>query len=190
MAVYPVPPFKTPAAQVTVAPIQADDEEGHFSEMADPTAIWADYMVINKYEDDQHVYMMGITSPNGDITGDTAAFVQLATKTLIWITDWTACRWKEKPEIPDPESRDPNWILLDAVYEPAQETIGPDGVTPLWRMSGTYIYGRKKVDTVRTLRTINFPRPPWLEDFADRTVPETVLRTGISDIGGSYSLTT
>ena len=141
-----------------------------------------DYMIVNRFEKDHHTYQIGVASPGG-FQGNSVAFVKVASSTLTWICDWTTSRVGAQPIIPDPTSLDPNWILLDEVYQPVMITVMPDGNTPVYRISGTYIYGLKNPNAT-TIRNAYFGRPPWLENTFDRTVPTTSLQQGLSSITG------
>ncbi len=143
-------------------------------------AIYADFRIRNRFEKDKHIYMLPVASPNG-FQGASVAFVQLASPTLLWICDWTACRFNVQPNIPDPTPTDLNWIVLDEHYEPATITVGPDGVTPLYRISGTYVYGHRNPSPT-TINNINFARPPWLQDSFNRFVPADKLQQGLSNV--------
>lgn len=148
------------------AALLLDDEEG------DPLAIWSDFRVINYYEIDMHRYMAGITSPNG-FQGDTAAFFQLAGPTLLWLSRWTACRISKRPEIPDPpDIEDENWIMLDLEYEPHSIALLKDGITPIYRISGLFTFGYRKLSTTKgnVLDLMAFGRPPWIQDIPIRSV--------------------
>jgi hypothetical protein len=142
--------------------------------------VFIDYTIINKYWKDGHRYMMGLATPN-TFEGDSVGFVQLASPTLIWVCDWTVSKAQSKPEIPAPEPADnSDWVLLDDHYEPAQVVLAPDGQTPIWRISGTYIYGHKRPDTT-TINDATFPRAPWLKSGAfTRDVPVEKLTTGLA----------
>lgn len=142
----------------------------------DSQVIFTDYLIRSRFEKDRQIYMLPVTrqrvSPGTRRRlGGSAAFVQLAEPTLLWIVDWTASRTKEPPPIPDPRPSSANdrWILLDEVYEPASLTLGPDGVTPLYRISGTYVYGHPSPDDL-TINNIGFPRPPWMANDFGRTL--------------------
>jgi hypothetical protein len=151
-------------AQITTGPVNTDDDEGAlYNDGGDPAGVYTDYKIVNRYEKDRHLYMLPISSPGGFGGGNLAAFVQLAAPTLLWISDWTACRFNSKPEIPDPTLTDSNWVLLDEHYEPFMLTVAANGSTPLYRISGTFVYGNRNPSTA-TIDDINFPRPPWLKD--------------------------
>jgi len=169
-------------AVVVVDKVLQQDDNSALYISAGQSAIWNDYMVESHYEGDNHIYMMGITSPGG-FQGNSVAFAKTASKTLIWIADWTASNIGGKPPIPNPESNDSNWQLLDDWYMPASITLMADGVTPLYRISGTYIYGCKNPSST-TINNICFGRPPWVQDTFDRTVPESLLTRSIIDTQG------
>ena len=180
------PPFNLPPssgsferpAEVAVGEIPGGDNNAAFKEQSD--SMYTDYVIRNRYEKDRHTYMMPIASPGG-FQRSSVAFVKLAASTLLWICDWTACRFNKQPDIPDPENRDSNWILLDEHYETAMITIAPDGQTPLYRISGTYVYGHKNPNK-KTIRDVDFPRPPWLEDVFNRSMPDTRLTQNLADV--------
>lgn len=132
-----------PQAVISVGTVTADGFDSQFIGSIDQASIFTDYQIFNRYESDRHVYMMPIASPTG-FAGGSAAFVQLAAPTLLWIADWTAARTNRKPVIPPPEFlADPNWILLDVMPETAMVNLTADGATPLYRISGCYIYGHR-----------------------------------------------
>lgn len=159
-------------ATIRSSPILADDHDGLYEDNDDPFGIWLDYIVNNKFEREQHTYMMGVASPSG-FQGGTAAFVRLTAPTLLWICDWTASRVNSPPDIPDPDNSDSSWVLLNDSYEPTNIVPGSDGFTPIYRISGTYVYGhRNPSDNVTDF--IVFPRPPWMTDVgADRRTLNT-----------------
>lgn len=171
-------------ATVTIGNVPTDDNFGLYTNQANGILEWVDYRVENRYERDGHIYMMGVTSPSGDITGAQAAFVQMAKPTQLWIADWTAARWSAVPLIPDPtllaqsQSSTGNWILLDEHIQAAMLTLNPDGITGLYRISGTYVYGCV-VPSSRTTADVTFPKPPWMGGVFTRTVPQEVLTQGI-----------
>lgn len=166
-----------PEATVTVGTVGPDDEEASYIENI---GTFADYMVNCHYEKNKHVYMMPLTSPKG-FQGDSVAFVQLANPTLMLVADWTAFKLNEVPDIPnpDPVSLGSPWIHLHSQFTPAMITVGTDGSTPLYRISGTYYYGHKRPDEI-SIKDLRFPMPPWLEplDFS-RKVPDNVLNSNL-----------
>lgn len=145
--------------------------------------IYTDYQIVNRYEDDPNLFMGGVTSPGG-FQGASVCFVQLAAPTLVWVCDWTACRAGSKPKVPDPTPSDPDWVLLKKSPETPAEMLMPDGVSPLYRISGTYYYGHKDPQAASTFDRMSFPRPPWLQDIDSRTVDDEMLETGLIDGSG------
>lgn len=169
-------------AQVIVGIVGKEDDQGLFDDPLDPEDYgpWTDYQIINKYEKDYHVYMVGLTSPNGatqtfrGVTSvDTVAFHQLSMPTMLWISDWTVAKYNDKPKIPTPLLVIDDWILMDEHYETAMLTLGPDGVTPCWRISGTFTYGHRRPGSFDAINLVEFGRPPWMVDnfyeFGGRT---------------------
>lgn len=164
-------------ATITISDIIATDQDSAYVNTTDDQNIFADYEIRNRYEGDKHVYMMGITSPGG-FQGKSVAFCQLAAPTTLWMVDWTACKWNTPPLVPDPnDPADPEWILMDVITEPAQIIIGRDGVTPIYRLSGTYVYGHTNPDQAN----IYFPRPPFIADKFPRIVPTSVFTPNLMD---------
>ena len=94
------------------------------------------------------------------------------------IADWTAAKLKAQPEVPSTANGN-NWILLRDNYQPAAIVIGPDGQTPLYRISGTYVYGCKNPN-ILTIQDITFPLPPFINPAGlDRTMPINKLKPGL-----------
>ncbi len=122
-------------------------------------SVVTDFHIHNHYERDNHRYMMGISSPGG-FNGASVAFVQLAAPTLLWVADWTGCRFLEKAMIPDPTAVTDDWVLLDSWLEPAQIIIAPNGTTPLFRITGTYVFGNQNPGTA-FYSNVTYPVAPW-----------------------------
>lgn len=165
-----------PEAIVNVGTLVPSDAEADFIDLSPPLSFFVDYMINSRFESDKHIYMMPLASPT-PFNGASVAFCQLASPTLIWVVDWTASKLLEQPEIPD--STDPvvlndGWVLLDEHYEPVMVTKGSDGETPLYRISGTYVYGNTNPATI-TIEDLTFPRPPYLQDEDDRSMPVSTL---------------
>ena len=146
-----------------------------------------DYKIENRYESDRHVYMLGITSPEG-FQGSAVAFAQIASPTLIWICDWTASWFGKSPPMPDPEKVDTdNWVLLDDHYEAYMIGLSTDGETPLYRLQGTYVYGHTNPNTKPILDVV-YPKPPHFQDIFERTIKEESMEGGISSPGGGSAI--
>src|SRR5689334_19409335 len=104
-------------------------------DLGDDPAVTTDFRIKHHYEKDQHRYMLGVTSPGG-FQGKSVAFVQLAAQTVLWVADWTGCRFLKKAMVPDPANVNPGWVLLDAWLEPFMVAVSPNGSAPLYRVSG------------------------------------------------------
>ena len=145
------------------------------------TNVTDDYEINCYYEGDYHRYMAGMTSPTA-FNGGTAAFFQLAAPTLLWVVDWTAGRWGEQPEVPDPNLSGTNattWVLLDVHIEPARLNMDATNSMQYYRISGTYVYGIKSAPT-NFFSAVTFPRAPVWNDVFDRTMPLSKLKQNLS----------
>lgn len=156
-------------AQVFIGNVTVEDSLAQHVPQTD--SIFTDYEVESRYEERPNVYMMGVTSPNG-FQGNTTAFVQLAATTVLWVVNWTGLRLGKQPLIPSKDPGDPNWIFLYSSPETQKVTTGPDQVTPLYRISGTYVYGRVNSPS-DIFSLVTYPRAPWIPDVFDRTQPTT-----------------
>ena len=149
-----------------------------------------DYEVRSKYYKDGHVYALGCASPAG-FRGVTTAFVQLSSSVLLWIADWTVQSNGAEPIIPSPflvsqkfgfrtigARGDPIWILMDEHYEAAQIELDGDGITPIYRLSGIYVFGCLNPSSV-TVRDIVFPKSPYVKDGPPREYDERGMVNGI-----------
>jgi len=165
-------------ATVTLGTVTLDDNSGMWS-ITPANGIYTDYLVENRYESDHHIYMMPVTSPGG-FQGNQVAFCKLAAETILWIADWTAERLGSEPPLPDPDPQDANVILLDEHYEPMMLGLGADGVSVLYRTSGTYVYGFLNPSQA----ILNHGRPPWLPGV-DCTISPGSFQQGIIDCQGS-----
>ena len=170
------------AAKISVQTVSSldsvSDNQGHFGDSGtDNLGIWSEYVINCYYEEDRQIYMMPISSPNG-FQGASVAFVQLAAKTLLWIVEWSAERYIYKPQIPDEDSVDPNWILMDKHLHGAWLDLQADSQSPSWRISGTYVYGHVN-PPADPLSSFVFPCPPWYVYPPDRTAAGVQKMAGI-----------
>lgn len=158
-------------AIVAVGPVSFDDNDALFNNTGSSATMFTDYMIRNSYEEDPHTYMLGISSPQG-FQGDKVAFVQLASTTLVLVCRWTGCRYNEQPIVPQADPEDDNLVVLYRSPVTVSVTTGPDGVTPLYRISGTYVYGVRNPDPT-LLNNVSFGLDPrYLDNFAGgRTMP-------------------
>lgn len=164
-------------------PTQFDDSTGGYP--------FTEYVINNRFFHSPHTHCLGITSPNG-FQGQSAAFVQMAATTLIWQADWTACKLGEQPEVPDPTPPSDDWVLLDSCIEPANMAPMADGHTGIYRISGTYWYGRKNPFSTpkQFYEDVFFPRRPDIQDVFPRDVPQSKVQTGLinsNSTGGNFA---
>ncbi len=174
-----------PEAVIFVTPIDTNpDNDSKFIDGIedDPLSIYADYMIVNRYEKDKSIYMSGVTSPDG-FQNNKVSFFKLATDTLLWICEWTACRWDKQPEAPNTTPSDSGWVLLDEHYDLPKITVGAGGNSALYRISGVYVYGCLN-PSANTPTQIRFPRPPWLADEFSRTIPLGNFVSNLKDGSG------
>jgi hypothetical protein len=180
-----IPQGDVPPATVTVGTFSFDNNAQYQlpTGSAGSASIFTDYKTHSYYEKDNHVYMLGVNSPGG-FAGNSVAFVQLSAPTLLWVVRWTAARLVEQPTVPATTTLDPNWVLLDQHLEPADVGVMPDGVTAIYRLTGTYVYGHLNPNA-SLAANVNFPRPPWLQDNFDRTLPGQYFEGNLMDGGGT-----
>lgn len=178
----PTPLLEAPAANVVVGSIPDDGttlfDTGALAGSDGPSA-FDDYLIINRFEKDGNRYMSGLTSPDG-FQGNQVAFFQLATSTLLWICDWTVeVSGSEQPPMPARTAPE-GWVWLDEGMTPTSTMLQGDGGVPIWRISGTYVYGALNPEGMQLF----YPRPPWIQDSLDRNVNESQFIEGLKDYGG------
>ena len=145
-------------ATVTFGEIAADDEAALY-QIDDNSGVWEDGYVINRYERDKGLFGNGLTSPGG-FNGNSTAVVQLYSETLLLVCDWTFERTGRPPNIPNPEPKDDNMVLMDEHVEPVMkvELQGGTAGDIRYRIHGTYVYWFLNP----ALAPYHFPTPPWL----------------------------
>lgn len=173
--------FPPPQLSITFGAVE---ENPNYKPPTNANQVFMDLMYCNRYEGDAHRWMLGISSPNG-FQGASTAFVQLAAPTLLWICDWTVAQYNTVPQVPDPFSVGSEWVLLDMHVEPAMLGLAPDGGSPLYRISGTYVFGHKNPGNFSNYQTspfaiAAFPKPQWMADTFTRTVPAASLTAGLA----------
>ena len=168
-----------PDAVVNFGEVLFDDSQTFYKSSDD--GIYVDYAINSRYVKDRHTYCAGITSPNG-FKGKSVAMFQLASPTLPWVVEWTASKAGEEPDIPNPDQGNTNWVLLDDDFTPTMLVTGPDGNTPLYRISGRYVYAHVSPPD-QTINAVSFPKPPWMQDGLLRVIPASRLKKGIINPG-------
>jgi len=169
--------FTINTGEVSAIPAGLSYPDTSFKRPTD-NSVWGDYKLRNHYIKDGRTWMMGVTAPP-NYNGDTAAFVQLAMPTLLWICEWTALRSVTRPLIPNPTLVGSEWVLLDEYYAPFMIGTAVDQITPLYRIAGRFVYGHKR-PSAATIDNVRFPLPPWLDDVFNRTVTQDMLAPNLS----------
>jgi hypothetical protein len=167
--------------EVVIGTVDIDDLDDWYEEQA-PESFVMDFRCTNKFVKDTHTYMGGLTSPL-PFQSASAAFVRLAAPTVKLVCDWTVSKWGTKT-MPD-STAPPGWVLIDQIpIETAMMRVADDGATPLWRISGIYVFGRTAPGPLIT-DDVWFPRPPWIQNKFDRTISPGVLADGLINLNGS-----
>ncbi len=159
--------------------VTTGDLEGGNRYAEDDQRMDVHYHAFNNYDHLEGIFMVGVTSPEG-FRGQNAAFVQLCDRTLVWVFRWTTACFGEKPKAPDPRPLNEDWVLLQRLPEIPIVTVGPDGETPLRRLTGTYVYG-KRTSAKDPFTDTSFPRPMFLEDAFDRVTGNLQYVRGMGD---------
>lgn len=152
--------------------IKEDQEPGQY----------ADYLIRMKYHRDLRRYALPLSSLTG-FQGFTTAFCRLAAPTLTLSIEWTACKTVVPPKIPDPELRSNDWVLLDVMPETVNKVVMNDNASPLYRISGIYVYAHRRPSQA-LLGDTCIPRPPWLERTFETTIREDRLDDTLVDLVG------
>lgn len=161
--------MNSPSLSITWGRVSPDDNSSAFLVPSKP-GIMTDYMIHSGFEKDHHVYMLGITSPQG-FQGDSVAFVQLAAPTMLYVVRWTASRWGQIPKAPDPYMIGNGRILMDEHYDTVPILVNAGGQVPLYRWSGVFIFGAK-APKKRGVDEVSFPRHPDIADVFNRVPSE------------------
>jgi hypothetical protein len=181
-----------PDVQIDIGTIQFDDTDAKYALDVQGDGLYTDTLIRNRFEKDHHKYLLPLASPNG-FQNRSAAIVQLAAPTLVWISEWTIAKLNSKPAVPNPESQNPKWHLISAgpsigeSYELPSLMLAPDGTSILYRVSGVYVYGCTN-PAQTTLEDMNWPRPPWIQDDFDRGLSNSLLTPNLIDTDGQINL--
>ncbi len=165
-----------PSTTIIIRNIAYDDQDAVYDQTGTGADTFTDYQIVNRYYQDPHTYMAGISSPLG-FSGASVAFFQLAASTTLWIADWTACKLNSPPESPDPTPTDSTWVFLGAAPEVAKIEYMGDGFTPIYRVSGIYVYGKTN-PSANVFNDLTFPRSPEFDDARPRLMPLDKLKQG------------
>lgn len=195
MATAPAPSNANTSATINV--VATLPSPGNYGQYLPSPGVWESCYISNSYDEDKHIYMMGVTSPYGTNFSFSAgagsfstfnlfntAFVQLTTPTLLWTMQWSAIKQGDRPQIPDPTTlTDGNWILLSSHIEPEVVETLPDGFTYVYTIRGIYWFGHANPANAKMF----FPKPPWLADSnpTGRAVTSDMFVPGLTDTPGA-----
>jgi hypothetical protein len=166
-------------AVIQQGPVTYDGNTGQITNPDNYTGICVEYFFENFYENDPHKYMASQTSPQA-FNGSTVGFVQIGNPTTLWVCEWTACQLGAKPIAPSPIPESSGWVLLDVHPTLAGKSIVTDGQTPIYRISGVYIYGHKNPNA-DVYRDAVFPIYPWVANSDGRQMLSSDFKKGLLD---------
>lgn len=145
-------------------------------------SVWTDYLVVNRFERDKGRYVEGTTSPGGADGLGSVAVVQIKNDTLIWVSDWSAKKSGKPPAVPDVNVLDTNFVLLDEWYEPTMVDAHPDGESPKYRISGTFVFAHLNPSQFDSRTYVFWGLAPWLAPGVFRqNLLASDAQTGIID---------
>lgn len=116
---------------------------------------------------------MGKESADGDV-------VRVHSARYTKVIEWSYNRWNAWPEVPHPDTGDPNLVLLRAEVQPQKPIQGPNG-TRLFKIVGRYEYAFIKppftIDNPGPLATATSPEST--AQPVDNTAPIVVFKRGV-----------
>lgn len=168
-------------AQITLGDVSATSEDAVYKG-ADDLTIFTDYEIVDKQIWNPQTLMIPVSSPTG-FAGASVAFCQMANPTCLRYVSWSARRCAQQPDVPDPTQVSARWVLLRIITAPAVMEVAADGVTPIYRLAGTYIYGLRNPGNspLSAFQTVQYPNAPYFDDsFATgRNMPASALVPGL-----------
>jgi hypothetical protein len=156
-----------------------DDYLAQYTNPNNYSGVFGDYFFENHYERDPHTYMASQTTET-PFNGSTVGFVRIGGPTLLWVCEWTAMQVGAKPVAPSPVPVSSDWVLLDIQPTFAGESRAADGVSPLYRLSGVYVYGHKNPNA-DVYKDGVFPLYPWVSQSAGRQMQSSDFKQGLID---------
>jgi len=124
-------------------------------------------------------YIPPWTGKEPTTTDPTTVVIQLFQPSMRSVVTFQIERYGCMPEVPDPTPTLDGYVLLSTVISPLNLDIAPDGLTPIYRISGRYeyslVYGAAQPEN------IPFSVPAgiaWGESYIN-TTPDEVIRGAI-----------
>lgn len=122
------------------------DNESPFTDEHENEGAYKQYLIDTKYVLDTGVSVQRVTGDPDDETTPTNVKTRTGFATMLKIVNWTIERDNNKPIAPDPDTGDPNEILVESTIYPA---IPLENLTSMtWRISGIYVYQLLTAKTV------------------------------------------
>lgn len=168
-----------PELVVNQGSVTYDDNQGQIVDPNSYPGVFVDYFFENHYENDKHTYMASQTSAtpfNESLVG----FVRIGGPTLLWVCEWTACQVGAQPIAPSPVPESTGWVLLDIQPTLAGKSIAEDGISPLYRISGIYVYGNRNPNA-DVFKDAVFPVYPWVSNKDGLTMDASNIKQGLID---------
>lgn len=93
--------------------------------------------------------------------GKSCSIVNLHVPMTRRVVEWTAERIMVPPELPSPNSKNQNQVLLETTINMAELGVTPDGTTPTFKVTGRYVYAMKK--SIVDVPQIAFDVPQYID---------------------------
>lgn len=132
-------------------------------------------LIVSRYVKDLRRYMLSPT-----MRGKRIPVVQLGAPTLLWICRWRSIRFNARPTVPSSVPVVADWTLLHEQLSPVSIITGSNGTTPIYRMTGTYIYSHGNPNE-QLYKDVRFPLAAWLQNDFDRDIPDQNIERGLLD---------
>lgn len=129
-----MPPPADPPLPVPLVPSNVTKENG--------THPYHEYSADTGYLEDEGLLAVPLSQPAQD--GSTVRYVKVSSQRMEKHVNWQVSRLNQKPQLPSPDPADANEILLRKFIIPSVPQQQADGVSRLYVVRGTYVFGLKK----------------------------------------------
>jgi hypothetical protein len=181
----PAPP--TSQIELLIGQIDYDGiPEGYAFGTDDATEVaYGDFQMRNHFEKDGLTFAGSNTSPV-PFGGSLISVIRVGAPRIIWVCEWTSCRMALEPQVPDPASQPPGWTLLDVHVTAAHVSMGPNGIDPVYRVSGVYVYV-KGIAADDVFDDVTYAKAPWVREgaFSRRVSASRVRKDYMAGGGGA-----
>ena len=139
---------------------------------------YTDYRITTQYDDVATVIQVPVAGP----PGTPSAILTLGGGMSSAMVSWTAESYGKPPTMPHPDHSDDNYTYMQGQILGENVVVGIDGVTPIYRVSGTYKYALKRPRTAKDDIFLGLVPSLTLEP-GQGTISYTSYRHGITDPG-------